>query len=125
VQSSKSKGGIALVDLEKLISEKGEDWIIAALVYSSIGYYSPHAAKIHLDRLRNHSFDSNERVDACFAGNSSEELEFDFRNFSSWQEHHPDKATVLLDFVKKAKQVDDFAFNASFSAAAPTSGLLL
>jgi hypothetical protein len=99
--------------------------MIAALVYGSIGYYSPHAAKIHLDRLRNHSFDSNERVDACFVGNSSEESEFDFRNFSSWQERHPDKASALIDFVKKAKQVDYFAFNAGFSAAAPTSGLLL
>lgn len=113
-----------MVDLEKMIDEKGEDWMIAALVYGSIGYYSPHFAKIHLDRLRNRAFDSNERVDACFAGDSSRELEHDTRNFSSWEAIHPDKASELVDFVKKTKQVTDFAFNAGFSAAAPTSGML-
>jgi hypothetical protein len=114
-----------LIDLEKMINEKGEDWIIAALVYGSIGYYSPHSAKIHLDRFRKHELASNERLDACFAGDSSRELEHDTRNFSSWEAIHPAKASALIDFVKKTKQVTDFAFNAGFSAAAPTSRLLL
>jgi hypothetical protein len=114
-----------LIDVEKMITEKGEDWMMAALVYGSIGYYSPHSAKIHLDRLRKHELTSNERLDACFGGDSSRELEHDTRSFSSWEAMHPDKASALIDFVKKTKQVTDFAFNAGFSAAAPTSSLLL
>lgn len=114
-----------MTDVEKMINEKGEEWMIAALVYGSIGYYSPHSAKIHLDRVRKHQPDFNERVDACFAGDSAKEMEHDTRNFTSWEEMHPHKALALIDFVKKTKHVTDFAFNAGFSAAAPTSHLLL
>lgn len=114
-----------MIDLEKMIKEKGDDWMIAALVHGSIGYYSPHSTKIHLDRLRNRDFDSNDRIEACFQGDSSRELEHDTRSFASWEAMHPNKASALIEFVKKTKQVTDFAFNAGFSAAAPTSRLSL
>ena len=105
--------------VKRIVDEKGLVWLCAAYVEGSIGYYSPHYAKSHVESLMTFGHDFTERVVACFRGDALAELLFDIRALAILRKNNPQAYHALLKFVEKTINIDDFAFNATFSSLYP------
>ena len=68
--------------VNKIIEEKGEDWLCAALVDGSIGYYTPDSARIIVREFkRGETENYSERCIALYKCNLLKELVHDIRSF--------------------------------------------
>lgn len=103
----------------KLIGNHDEDWLIAAMVEGSIGYYSPNIAQNVLKGMKESGSSYSERNMACFRGDAVQELDYDIKQFERLEKTQPEKARELISFVKRAKKVSDFGTNGTFSFLYP------
>ncbi|MFU8767152.1 MAG: hypothetical protein ACNA7I_05755, partial [Candidatus Methanoperedens sp.] len=86
----------------KTIEEKGEEWMIAAMIHGSIGYHTPKHAKIIIARFKEgYVKDTCERCDACFGTDLIEMLDSDIQTFKRKEEFAPDKAKNLVQFARQ------------------------
>ncbi len=64
--------------LKEILQEKGEDWLIAALVDGSIGYHTPQGAKRLIESaLQGETKDYCERCLAVYKGDLLRMIEYD------------------------------------------------
>lgn len=104
--------------IDLVIKHKGEAWVIAALVDGSIGYYSPHSAKIALEDYQRGSNESwAERSMACFHCDLLKEILHDIKGFARLRtyENGPARQDLLIQFVQKSMNISDYGFNGTFS----------
>ena len=79
--------------INKVLEEKGEDWLCAALVDGSIGYYSPTSARIIVREFkRGETENYSERCIALYKCNLLKELVHDIRSFESRENYDNDGA---------------------------------
>jgi len=105
--------------MRQLLDSKGESWLVAAMVESSIGYYSPNMAKNRIKSILQDGRWFAERTMCCFA-NTTDELDFDVRCFEGLEKNIPEKAKILIKSCDAAKDCTDFAINGMISCAYPT-----
>lgn len=107
----------------KTIEEKGEEWMIAAMIHGSIGYHTPKHAAMIIARLKAGNVkDYCERCDACFGTDLIEMLDYDIGVFKRKEEYAPDKAKTLVQFARQVAGFDSDT-QSSISMLYPTMGL--
>ena len=94
--------------VNKILEEKGEDWIVAAMVEGSIGYHTPKHARALIRRFRKgERKDYCERCIACFKCDLVEMIWWDVVRFEELEERDPKKVKRLLEFVRGVEQLDE------------------
>lgn len=93
--------------IEKVLKERGMNWLIAAMVEGSIGYHTPMHAKNDIQRyIDGQREEYCERCLSCFRGDLEEMILFDIRVFQSIEEINPEKAKRIIQFVEKSMKLD-------------------
>jgi hypothetical protein len=99
---------------------KGMDWLIAAIVHGSIGYYTPLGAEnLVNDYLRDGRENYSERCSTCFHSNLEKEIMHDISDFDSLS---ADKQRKLIETIKEVRKMDS-ASQTTFGLFYPTRGL--
>ena len=110
-------------ELQKLIEEKGKDWLVAAMVEGSIGYHTPRHAEVLIEKaLRGETVDWCERCDACFKRDLFEMINYDIRHMLFLEDRNSAKANRLVETVKIISTMGSEA-QLSVSLAYPTMGI--
>ncbi len=87
--------------IKKVLDEKGDDWVVAAIVDGSIGYSDPKHAKILIKHYKEgERRDFCERCYALYDGNLEKMILDDISKFEYAQETSPDRAKRVIEFVK-------------------------
>ena len=81
--------------LSQAIKEHGEDWVAAAMVDGSIGYYSPRAAVSQIKSIASTGRGAAERTIACFRGDVLSELQHDIERFVRIELDNPEHVAGL------------------------------
>lgn len=90
--------------INKTLEEKGEDWVVAAMVEGSIGYHTPRHARLLIKRFREgEREDWCERCLAVFKRNLVRMIYHDIRVFESLEKRDPEKAKRIIELVKKVE----------------------
>lgn len=109
--------------IEKALEEKGEDWVVAAMVEGSIGYHTPKHARLLIKRFREgEEKDFCERCIALFNCDLIDMMYYDITRFEWLEERDPEKVRRLLEFVKKVEKLDDMD-QIAVSLAYPTMNI--
>jgi hypothetical protein len=112
--------GMTRDDILKTLEEKGEDWVIAALIEGSIGYHSPaHARRIIENVKKGEIEDYCERCTACFRRDLLAMVKHDIDGF-----RHVSQAKVerLMKAVPQLEKLSDVQ-QMTFSLMYPTAGV--
>ena len=84
--------------------ERGNDWLVAAIVHGSIGYYSPLGAQNCIDEyVRGQRENYSERCSSCFGSDLEKEILHDLDSFESLSR---DKQNRILDIIKQVGKQD-------------------
>ena len=84
--------------------ERGKDWLVAALVQGSIGYYSPLGAENCINEyLSGERENYSERCTSCFGSDLEKEILHDLSSFESLL---PDKQNRILEAIKQLRKLD-------------------
>lgn len=110
-------------DLKKLVDEKGEEWVVAAMVEGSIGYHTPkHAGILIENALSGKTIDWCERCDACFGTDLFEMINYDIGLMLRLEDRVPEKAARLIETVRIIAGMNDEG-QMSVSLAYPTMNI--
>ena len=83
--------------VNKILEEKGENWLCAALVDGSIGYYTPTSAKIIVQEFeRGETENYSERCIALYRCNLLKELVHDIRSFENHENYDSEGVQRLI-----------------------------
>ncbi|MDD5615029.1 MAG: hypothetical protein PHH85_02370 [Candidatus Methanoperedens sp.] len=110
-------------EIQKIIDEKGMDWLIAAMVDGSIGYHSPNSARMLIQRIlegETHSW--CERCLACYKGDLLSMVDSDVRVFRYLETIDSQKVERLTKFVQAAGNLTPLQ-EMGLSAMYPTMGV--
>ena len=106
--------------VEDALNNKGELWVIAALVDGSIGYYQPNSAHITLERFKQGEIKwYSERCSACFRNNGPYMIYCDVERF---KEIDTDKQDAIIDYCKALIDADNET-QLSYSMLYPTMNI--
>ena len=84
--------------------KKGKDWLVAAVVHGSIGYYSPLGAENCINEyVSGQKENFSERCTSCFGSDLEKEILHDLSSFESLP---PDTQNRILDVIKQVKKLD-------------------
>lgn len=110
----------AKILVSNIIKHKGIDWMIAALVDSSNGYYTPYTAYLQLKRML--EFDGipayNEYNTSCHGGCILHEMKYAVRVFARCGQEDADR---LIKICQRLKDADGWMFNTTLSMMLPTT----
>lgn len=107
-------------EILKTLEEKGEYWVVAAMIEGSVGYHVPGHARSLIKNIREGEIqDWCERCIACFKGDRLVMVKRDidgFRHVSQTKVARLVKAVSQLDTMNSAQQM-------TFSLMYPTAGV--
>ena len=105
-------------EIEKVINEHGEDWMIAAMVEGSIGYHSiTHAERI-IERFKEgEDKDFCERCSACFNNDLLSMLTHDIMSFELLSPERHSKLINITNQVKKLSVQEQTSFGLMYLTA--------
>ena len=90
------------IRINKTIEEKGEDWLCAALVDGSIGYYTPTSARIIVQEFkRGETENYSERCIALYRCNLLKEIVHDIRSFESRENYDREGIQRLIKSMQE------------------------
>jgi hypothetical protein len=96
-------------EILKTLEEKGDDWVVAAMIAGSIGYHSVGDARILIEDIRNgRTADACERCIACFKGDLLSMVKYDidgFKRVSPAKVEHLVKTVQQLEKLSTVQQV--------------------
>lgn len=93
--------------IAKALEEKGEEWVVAALVDGSIGYHTPNHARILIKKFKEGvKEDYCERCLALYKGDLVTMMFWDIFRFERIEKKDPKKVSRIIDFVKKVSKLD-------------------
>jgi hypothetical protein len=96
------------ISIEQVLKEKGEEWIVAAMVEGSIGYHSPQGAKqLIRDYINGKQFDACERCYCCYGGDLEAMILSDVERFLYLEKHNPKKVERIINFVKQTAKLSN------------------
>jgi hypothetical protein len=100
--------------------ERGRDWLIAAIVHGSIGYYTPVGAENILNSyIGGEKENYSERCSTCFQCVMEKEIMHDISAFETLDESRQTKMVQTIRAVRKMDVVSQTTFGLFY----PTSGL--
>jgi hypothetical protein len=83
-------------------SARGMDWLVAAVVHDSIGYYSPLGAEnLVNDYLRGERENCSERCSTCFHSDLEKEMMHDISAFEALSADKQRKVIATIKEVRK------------------------
>jgi len=84
--------------------KRGKEWLVAAVVHGSIGYYSPLGAQNCIDEyVRGQRENYSERCSTCFGSDLEKEILHDLNSFEPLSH---DKQNRILDIIKQVGMQD-------------------
>ena len=87
--------------IQKALDEKGEGWLVAAIVDGSIGYSDPRHARILIKRYKEGARqDFCERCHACYGADLEKMILSDITYFTLVEENSPGRAARVIEFVQ-------------------------
>ena len=90
--------------VNKTIEQNGEDWVSAALVDGSIGYYGPESAGIVVEEFkRGETENFSERCMALYKCDLLKELVHDIKYFERREQNDGEGARRLIRTIQQAK----------------------
>lgn len=93
--------------ISKVIEEKGEDWVVAAMVEESIGYHTPtHARKLIRKFKEGKKQDFCERCLALYNSELDRMIYYDVRAFQRLEERDPERVRQVIEYVKVVERLD-------------------
>lgn len=91
-----------IMDLKKILDEKGMDWLVAAMIEGSIGYHSPPGARRLIEgALAGETKDYCERCLACFKGDLLQMIECDIEGMRYIEKKNPKKFKRVMEAIKQ------------------------
>jgi hypothetical protein len=107
-------------EILKTLEEKGEDWIVAAMIEGSIGYHSVKGARILIEDIKNgRTTDACERCIACFKGDLLAMVKYDIDGFKRVS---PAKVERLVRTVQQLEKLSMIQL-VTFGLMYPTEGV--
>lgn len=108
-------------DIEKALTDKGEDWIVAAMVDGSIGYHDPAGARRKVKRyLEGDRQNFCERCSALYGADLEKMILSDISQFEYVEAGSPERAKRIIEYCKVwEERVKGDVFN-SVGLAYPT-----
>jgi hypothetical protein len=98
---------------------RGLDWLVAAIIHGSMGYYTPLGAEnLVNDCLRGERENYSERCSTCFHTDLEKEIMHDI---SAFEELSADKQRKLTQTIKEVRKMDSVS-QTTFGLFYPTSG---
>lgn len=98
----KSKQQKKVISIEQTLKEKGELWLIAAMIEGSIGYHSPeHAKRLIHDYMNGERRDSCERCYCCYGSDLEAMITRDVEHFLYLEQHNPEKVARIAEYTKQ------------------------
>jgi hypothetical protein len=84
-------------EVERLVKEKGLDWLIAAMVEGSLGYHSPKHARMVIERaLAGETKDYCERCMSSYGTDLLAMIEIDVRNMERLEARNPGRCGDIV-----------------------------
>ncbi len=107
-------------DILKTVEERGEDWVVAAMIEGSIGYHSPAQARRLIENVKKGATeDWCERCTACFNRDLLAMVKHDIDGFLH---AGPAKVARLVGAVKQLEKLGSVQ-QMTFGLMYPTAGL--
>jgi len=104
----KSKQQKKVISIEQTLKEKGELWLIAAMIEGSIGYHSPeHAKRLIRDYMNGKRNDGCERCYCCYGSNLQEMIMRDVEYFLYLEKHNQEKVERIMEYAKQTMNFSD------------------
>ena len=92
-------------------SDKGHDWLVAAVVHGSIGYYTPLGAENILSNyVRGERENHTERCATCFHYDLEQEILHDISSFETLDLPRQEKLVQIVKEVRKMDGVSQTTF---------------
>ncbi|MDG6995602.1 MAG: hypothetical protein JRN52_06750 [Nitrososphaerota archaeon] len=90
--------------INETLEQKGEDWVVAALVDGSIGYYTAQSARIVVEEFkRGETENYSERCIALYKCNLLSEMVHDIKYFQRREESDQKGAQKLIKRVQESR----------------------
>ena len=94
-------------EINRALEEKGEGWMIAAMIEGSIGYHTPQHARKLIEQFKRGDEESwCERCIALFKCDLIRMMYHDVILFRRLEKRDPEKVKRLFEFVKKVEELD-------------------
>ena len=89
-----------------ILKEKGESWVVAAMVEGSIGYHSPDNARRYIQDYQNGTQRNYcERCLSCYGGDLEKMILQDVTGFERMEKEIPQRAQRIIDFCSEWEKV--------------------
>lgn len=109
--------------IQQCLAEKGDDWVMAAMIDGSIGYHSVKHCEILISRFRaGEETDWCERCDACFKCDLIRMMFCDCIGFARQEAQGFDSVAKNIAFVKATRNLSD-EHQTMLTLAYPTMGI--
>ncbi len=93
-------------DIERLLKEKGETWMVAAMVEGSIGYHAPDEARRKISRYQEgERQDFCERCYCCYGADLEKMLLSDATSFERTEKDLPEKVKRIITYCEAWEKV--------------------
>ncbi len=87
-------------DIQEALADKGENWVIAALVHVSIGYFDPHSAKRTLKYyLEGERHNMCERCYCLYGADLEKMIISDISDFEYYEANCPDSFKRVMAYI--------------------------
>ena len=87
--------------VNKALKEKGELWVMAALFYGSVGYYTPNKSQHLLEEWKRGDRESwSDRCLGCYDGNSIVMIHGDVRRFEQCNQEEQEETMRRVEALK-------------------------
>ncbi len=107
-------------EILKTLEEKGEDWIVAAMIEGSIGYHSVKGARILIEDIRKRrTTNACERCIACFKGDLLSMVKYDIDGFKRVSPAKVERLVRTVQQLEKFSTVQQMTFGLMY----PTAGV--
>ena len=98
----KSKQPKKVISIEQTLKEKGELWLISAMIEGSIGYHSAeHAKRLIQDYMNGERRDSCERCYCCYGSDLEAMIMRDVEYFLYLEKHNQEKVERIMEYTKQ------------------------
>jgi hypothetical protein len=108
-------------EIRKTLDEKGVNWIIAAIVEGSIGYYDPHGARRVIEKyIEGERQNFCERCYCLYDGDQEKMVLDDIRKFLYLEQSCPDRFKNVMKFIEAWASMPEQPFGGTIGLAYPT-----
>jgi len=102
------------------LEEKGDDWVVAAMIEGSIGYHSVEDARLLIQNIKNgRTMDACERCLSCFKVDLLAMVRYDIDGFKRVRPEKVERLVSAVQQLEKLSTVQQMTFGLLY----PTAGV--